>query len=425
MIEVRIERLAFGGDGVGRVDGQAVFVPLSAPGDLVRCSVVERRRRYLRAELVDLLEPGEGRCQPACPVFGRCGGCQWQHLSYPTQLAAKASLLDDILRRQLRLDDVCMLPPLHADRIWNYRSRVQFKCHALQERMAIGFYRRGSHYVEDIRQCPIADESINEVLPWLHRQLPRVARPDRIPQVDVEVADRGLPRLVVHDIAPPREDASAVLAKAAGKAGYSLFRQTGRKTTLENLAGETTLGIRVDIPPLWLGYGPGGFAQVHLEQNRKLIAAVLELANLEGTERVLDLFCGMGNLSLPLARRAARVVGVEAHDQSIRQAQQNAIENGIENARFVAQDAAGFLRRTKDRFDLVVLDPPRSGAREVVESLVTSSPQRILYVSCDPMTLARDLKPLIGRGYRMVNVCAADLFPQTYHLESVVLLEKR
>ncbi|ORJ63447.1 class I SAM-dependent RNA methyltransferase [Geothermobacter hydrogeniphilus] len=423
MIEVRIESLAFGGDGVGRHRGQAVFIPLTAPGDLVHCRVTERRRRYLRGELVELLEAGEGRCRPRCPVFGRCGGCHWQHLDEQTQQHWKERLFSDILRRQLRRDALPLQPLLAARQAWNYRSRVQFKCHALKEGMAIGFFRRGSHFVEAVDHCAIAADAVNLVLPWLRDQLPQVPRPDRVPQVDVGCDDHDRLRLVVHDIAPAGAGAGPRLRTAAEDAGWALFSQSGRKQTLRQLVGPSELEILVDEPPLRLGYGPGGFAQVHLEQNRQLVAAALEMLRLQGDERVLDLFCGMGNLSLPLARRVARVDGVEAHAPSIEQARKNAAVNGIGNAAFFVADAARFLRQADTSYDLVVLDPPRGGARDVTRALLSHRPRRILYISCDPMTLARDLSPLLGQGYRLLSARAADLFPQTYHLESLSLLE--
>lgn len=420
MIDLRIESLAFGGDGVGRHLGQAVFVPLTSPGDLVRCKIVQRKRRYLRAEVVEILEPGSDRCQPRCPVYGRCGGCQWQHLTYPAQLQAKEKTLTDILRRQLRRDDVSVAPIMRADNPWNYRSRVQFKCRAGDNDLSIGFFRGGSHVVEAIAGCPIAAHEINQVLPWLYEHLPQLSRPERVSQVDVSIGDRGRPRLVIHDQAS-QQDHSRPLLDAAEKENLALFIQSGRTT--HELRGPADVDLQVAMPPLWLGYGPGGFSQVNLAQNRALVKRVLDLADLQGDEKVLDLYCGMGNLTLPLARRCKQIDGVEDHAPAITQARRNSARNDISNARFFATKAEAFLASTDKAYSLVVLDPPRSGAFDVIGHLLRLKPTRIIYVSCDPMTLARDLGPLLVDDYRLVQTQAIDLFPQTYHLESISLLE--
>ena len=217
------------------------------------------------------------------------------------------------------------------------------------------------------------------------------------------------------------------LRPLAEAAGFSLFLQTGRKATLTRVCGEEQLEITVDDPPLRLAYGPGGFAQVNLEQNRALVALLLSARDWQGSESALDLYCGMGNFSLPLARRIGSLVGVEDYPPSIASAQQNARQNGLGNLRFAARPAQGALQ---DFFpqtppDLVVLDPPRSGAYEVARELAARPPERVAYVSCDPATLARDLQPLLHGPFRLLWSRPVDLFPQTYHIESLTLLERR
>lgn len=333
MIDLRIDSLAYGGDGVGRHLGQAVFVPQTAPGDLVRCKIVQRKRRYLRAEVVEILAPGPDRCEPLCPVYGRCGGCQWQQLTYSAQLRAKQSSFVDILRRQLKQDDVPVGAILGAENPWNYRSRVQFKCHSGVNDLSIGFFRGGSHSVEAIDSCPIASHEINQTLPWLYQALPKLSRPDRVSQIDVSMGDRGRPRLVIHDQAN-QQDLSQHFLEAAQKENVALFVQPGKRVDLRKLRGPVDVDLWVDVPPLWLGYGPGGFSQVNLAQNRILVDRVLELANLQGDEHVLDLYCGMGNLTLPLARRCRTIDGVEGFAPAIEQARCNSDRNGIDNASF-------------------------------------------------------------------------------------------
>ncbi len=425
-IELTIDNLAFGGSGVGRHDGKAIFVPLTAPGDRVRCRIVQEKARYAEAEMTALLEPALQRRVAPCPVFGECGGCQWQHLPYAEQERWKERIFTDQLRRHGGIAEPTILPLVPSSDEWHYRSRVQFKCRQTEHGFLIGFYKRSSHYVVDVAHCPITDERLNAVLTLFRQWLPAAPDPARIPQVDLEIGSDGAVRAVVHCLG--EEEALATwLRPLAEGAGIALFLQPGRKEKLLAICGSRELEIVVDEPPLQLAYGAGGFAQVNLAQNRELVRAVIAAAALTGRERVLDLFCGMGNFSLPLARRAGEVVGVEDYAPAIEQARLNARRNGIGNASFHAMPAEGAAARLAGGFpfDLVVLDPPRSGALAVVKELLRLPPRRILYVSCDPATLARDLKSLLGQGFELLWSRPFDLFPQSSHTESLSLLQRR
>ncbi|PLX82155.1 MAG: 23S rRNA (uracil(1939)-C(5))-methyltransferase RlmD [Desulfuromonas sp.] len=426
MPELTVESLATGGEGVGRFNGKTVFVPLTAPGDRVRFEVVQEKKRYLRGRMTERLDDGSGRRRPPCPVFGECGGCDWQHLAYTEQAEWKQRLVQDVLHRIGGVQAASELPILPAVSEWGYRSRVQFKCHATSEGMAIGFFRRGSHFVIDIVSCPIADERINHLLVWLRPILERFPVPETIPQVDVELGADGQARMVVHQLADAQTEAAEYLARYAAENDVALFMQTGRKSTLQHLCGPVGLGIEVDDPPLRLLYDAGGFAQVNAGQNRLLVDEVVRLAALVGTERVIDLYCGMGNLSLPLARRSASLVGIEAYQPAIVAAEQNAKTNRVENCRFLVGDAMSALPRLLDQpCDLLVLDPPRQGAKELNQALAGGAhlPTRLLYVSCDPATLARDVKGLTSTGYHLSALRPIDMFPQTHHVETIALLE--
>ncbi|TYO99711.1 23S rRNA m(5)U-1939 methyltransferase [Geothermobacter ehrlichii] len=419
-MEIVIDSLAYGGDGVGRYEGQAVFVPFTLPGDVVRCRVVQRKKRYLRAEAVAWLQRGPGYSAPPCPVFGRCGGCQWQHIAYPEQVTFKDRLFRQILQRELRRDDLPVEPAVAAPSAWRYRHRVQYKCHFVPQGCQIGFYGRGSHFVHDVASCRIAASAADAVHAWLRTVIERFPRPDRIPQVDVAVGDRGAPTVILHLLAgqqvPP-----AVVASARDR-GFGLWLQRGRKATLRPVAAGEVPAIVVDEPPLVLETVVGGFFQVNLEQNRHLVRTVIDYCDLRGDESVLDLFCGVGNLTLPLARRCREATGVEDFAPSVEKAVENARRNGISNARFIARDAGRHVASLDRAPDVVVLDPPRAGAIDCIRALLRLRPRRIVYVSCDPTTLARDLAPLLGQGYRLRRAVCLDLFPQTYHFESVCQL---
>jgi 23S rRNA (uracil1939-C5)-methyltransferase len=424
-ILLRIDSLAYGGNGIGRQEGKAVFVPHSAPGDLVRCRIVRDQKRYAEAELVELVEPSPLRRPPPCPVFGRCGGCQWQHLPYREQGVWKERIFRDTLMRQCALPAEKVLPLAMASEEWGYRSRVQFKCRQTEQGLVMGFYRRGSHFVIDVEQCPIAAGAINEALGRFRGWLADSPCPDRVPQVDVAVDDEDRVRVVVHVLNGQENGLGNYLRPLVAEAGYSLFFQTGRKDTLVPVVGGEDLHIRPGADAdLRLAYGPGGFAQVNLEQNRRLVAEVLGAMEGRRLRRILDLCCGMGNFSLPLASMADEVVGVEDYPPSILKARQNAASNSIANARFHARAAEGAYASLsgRDGFDMVVLDPPRTGAYQVARELAALRPTRIVYVSCDPPTLARDLTPLLHAGYQVQWSRPVDLFPQTFHTESVTSL---
>ena len=423
-LELTIDSLAFGGNGVGRHQGKAIFVPRSAAGDRLCCRVVRDRGRYAEAELVELLEPGPGRRQAPCPVYDQCGGCQWQHLDYPTQCHWKEAIFADQLGRRAGVAAAAVGPLLAAKDEWHYRSRVQFKCRQTADGWRMGFYRPGSHFVVDVAHCPISAPAINRGLALFRAWLPESPCPQQVPQVDLAVDDRQQLRAVVHCLDPQPQQLADYLRPLAIAEGIALFLQTGRKSTLTRVCGEEQLVVTVDEPPLHLGYGPGGFAQVNLEQNRAMVSELLSARDWPGTETVLDLYCGMGNFSLPLARKVASLVGVEDYPPSIASAQQNALDNGLTNLRFAARPAEGALQACFPGAppDLVVLDPPRSGAYGVARELATRPPALVAYVSCDPATLARDLQPLLHGPYRLLWSRPVDLFPQTYHIESLTLL---
>jgi 23S rRNA (uracil1939-C5)-methyltransferase len=317
-----------------------------------------------------------------------------------------------------------ILPLVAAPQEWSYRNRLQFKCRQTAHGFAAGFYRHASHFVVDAPQCLLARPPIQACYAGLRQTLPAAPVPAAIPQVDLASSDHGEVTVLLHAL-PQAADAALVdwLTATARTGGFAAALQCGRKATIRSLCGETALTTRVDEPPLELRVATGGFAQVNPEQNRRLVAAVVAAAALTGRERVLDLFCGVGNFSLPLARRAAAVVGVECYAPAIADAVANAARAGIANAAFHAEPAAGAALRHGD-FDLILLDPPRDGAYPIMRDLLAARPRRILYVSCDPATLARDLQPLVHHGYRVAATQPFDLFPQTWHVESLTVLER-
>lgn len=430
---INIGKLAFGGAGFGHLDGKACFIPFTAPGDRVRARTIREKSSFLEAELLELIDPSPLRCEPVCPVFGQCGGCSLQHISYEEQLRLKEELFAEQLWRFARVERQYVRSIEGAEDRWNYRTRVQIKARWIDGSLKMGFYRTGSHFVVPFpSSCPIASPVINGLLSGLDDLISSSPEPDRIPQIDVATGDDGQHVVIIHYIGShPDVMAEFLLAKRDRIPSVpGLCLQLGRKETLRGVYGIERLSYSLHGSPvadLRLSFSRGGFSQVNFRQNRRLVSMVSEMAGLKGAERVLDLYCGNGNFSLPLALSAGEVTGIEEYAPSIEDARRNAEENSMKNTRFYCADAVEEVQNlavSGEHFDLVVLDPPRAGAPRLVQHLQSLGARSIIYVSCDPVTLARDIANLRKSGYRVACSVPVDMFPHTYHIESVTLLER-
>lgn len=430
--ELVIERLAFGGSGVGRIDGKVCFVPFSAPGDHLKVRVIKEHRSWLEAELTDIVEASPLRVQPTCPVFGRCGGCDWQHLHYVVQAEAKRSILLDTLQRVGKLADPSVGQTVPAPAAYGYRARAQFKLQMTADGCKAGFYRRGSRSVIDLPQgCPVVTPAINGALARLRQQLEDLPEVAAVSQISIEEGEEGCHAMLRYTGTHPQELAAQLFRQADQLDLAGLFLQTGRLDALTPVFGDARITYQVPSGSggeLLLGYGMGGFSQVNRQQNRTMIELVRQLLLPGEKGRLLDLYCGNGNLSLPLADQCSQVVGIEGYQPSIASAVDNSRQVRVNNSTFRCADAAAELQRLiaqQQRFATVVLDPPRTGAPDVVKELPLLGASRIIYVSCDPGTLARDLTTLVGSGsYRLDSALPLDMFPQTGHLETVACLTR-
>lgn len=418
-----IETLANGGAGIARAAGRVIFVAGAFPGDVAQCRLTKIKKSFAEAEVVELLQPSSLRRTPPCPVAAECGGCQWQQLPYAEQLKWKQQLFTETLVRQAGIASEVIKPIVAAPSEWGYRSRVQVKCFYSRNGFITGFYRPKSRFVVAVERCPLMADELNNLLGILRSALKERPLSRQIPQIDLALgADKSL-RVVVHFTGTERAALIEILSPLAQLHTFDLCIQYGPKAKLHQVVGRGELSISVDQPEIVLNYAAGGFAQVNLEQNKQLVQAVIAAAHLNGDEKVLDLYCGMGNFSLPLARRAALVTGVEDFAPSIAMARRNAADNGLTNVDFQVMSSEQALKHRTDKFDLLVLDPPRAGAFDVAKQLSTQPVANVIYVSCDPQTLARDVQHLVQSGYSFVASTPFDMFPQTYHLESLTVLK--
>lgn len=432
---ITIERLAYGGAGIGRLDGKVCFVPGTAPGDMVRIRVVADKRSYVEAEVDELITSGADRVIPRCPLVPRCGGCQWQHLSYTAQLRAKEEIFISALNRSIRVPITCCKPILPSPAEFGYRSRIQVKIRQVAEQLVFGFYRTGSHFVVEMPEygCLVADQRLNEAIRQVRSAFVSFPDPRQIPQLDLSVGDGGGVIAILHYLGNDPDRIASYLQQHREQMPIitGFFLQIGRKDSIRSVYGFSSLHYQVpsltdDGEPCRLAVSRAGFSQVNLAQNRNLVVTALNFLQPVATDCILDLYCGNGNFSIPLAKSGAMVFGMDDYDGAIRDAVHNASEAGV-CIEFQASDAGSAVRdllARQLRFSAIVLDPPRTGAREVVHLLHDLGAQRIAYVSCDPMTLARDLATLVKNGYEIICTQPIDMFPQTFHLESVTLLKK-
>ncbi len=413
---LRIESMSHGPDGVARHQGRVVFVRDTAPGDVVDARITEWRRSYVRAVGEAIRSPGATRREPPCPYVGKCGGCQWQHLAYPAQLGAKHRNLVDHVSRIAGLDPGPIRPPLSAPDEWRYRHRLNLR---VQDRR-LGFYRAESHELVEIDACLIADPAAGAGLAAARRWLATVDT--RIRRLALAASEDGGALVLAANAEGPFMQSDGprnldVVARAAdtGVRGVVMYGKGWRHAW-----GDVRVSFMVDgVSLVTTG---GEFTQVNLAGNRRLVATVVELAAIEPGDEVLDLYCGAGNLAIPVARRGARVLGIERSLRAVADAEANARRLGLRHCRFVCASVEQGLREVAVAPGIVILDPPRGGAAAIVPDLLRLRPRRVVYVSCDPPTLARDIAALARRGYRLEAIQPIDLFPQTYHLEAVACL---
>lgn len=427
-LDARIHDLTHDGRGVADLNGRRVFVPGALPDERVVLRARRRRRKYQEAELVDIIERAADRTEPGCEYFGRCGGCALQHLAYPAQIAFKTSVVAEALTRIGGLAPAQWLPAITGSQ-WRYRRRARLgvKYVAGKERVLVGFRERAAPYVTDMRHCPILvppmDSGIGELADVIHGSTIR----HRIPQAEVSIGDEG-GALVLRVLDPPSDADVGAFGELGKQLGLDIYLQRGGPGSLELIGDEPrTLAYRLDDFGLRFEFAPTDFVQINAEINAAMVRAAVDEAGIETGDRILDLYCGLGNFSLPLARRAGEVLGVEGDGGLVARAARNAAHNGIGNARFLAADLAEtdwpFFR---EPWDIVFLDPARTGAEAAVASMARMAPRRIVYVSCHPGTLARDGGVLVSEhGYFLESVRVLDMFPHTHHVEAVAVFERR
>jgi 23S rRNA (uracil1939-C5)-methyltransferase len=429
--EALVESLSHDGRGVTHLDGKAVFVHGALPGERVRLKVLRRHRHYEEAETETVLEASPERVQPGCPHFGRCGGCSLQHLAPEAQVRAKERSMLDALQRVGHVAPATVLEPLRGDSQWGYRRRARLgvKYVAKKDRVLVGFRERASSFVTELTRCPVLHPRVGELIGPLAELIAGLSVRQSLPQIEVAMGDETCV-LVFRVLTPPSQADESALRAFGEQHGIAVYLQPGGLDSIRPLDPPgAVLTYRLPEFGVELEFQAGDFTQVNFAVNRAMVHRAVELLDPRPGQRVLDLFCGLGNFTLALARRAGEVTGVEGEAGLVARARANAARNGVDNARFCAAnlygplDAEPWLQGTCDG---VLLDPPRTGAIEVLPHLARVGARRIVYVSCYPGTLARDAGELVNAlGYRLLGTGVMDMFPHTAHVESIAVFERK
>jgi len=415
------------GRGVGRPDGKACFIDGALPGETVEFRRHNEKRNYDEAHVLKVVSASPSRVDPLCKHFPRCGGCTLQHLEHGAQIGFKQQQLMDSLERADLLPEI-VLPALSAPQ-WGYRRRARLAVQRAKDgQIMVGFRNAGSRRIEPITECHVLVEPLPAIVAALPAWMVNFPTGIRLSEVELLSADNAVAIAIEASRVPSAGEREAMLAELTFT-DAQLWWKTEKQTAFKRIdAGDEPLNVAL-TDSIQLQVEPGQFVQVNGEINRQMIDQVLDLVRKTTSEResvAVDLFCGSGNFSLPLAAEFDRVIGIEGLTELVEKAQENAQRNNITNTEFVVSDLSNWtgMRKIKGKVDLVLLDPPRSGAAGVMPWVVKTKAKQVIYISCHPSTMVRDLKVLAEAGYKMKAAGVMDMFPHTAHVEAIALLEK-
>ena len=419
------------GHGVARIDGKVTFVDGALAGERAEIAVYRKHAKYNSANAVDILKASAQRADPQCRYFGRCGGCSMQHLEAGAQVAAKQRVLEENLARIGKVAPELILRALHGP-AWRYRHRARLSVRRVDKKggVLVGFHEKRSSFIADMESCEVLAPNVSALIRPLRDLIVKLSNSDRIPQIEIAAGER-ITVLVFRLLEPWTDDDAAQVRAFAERHGIHIWEQRKGPETARPFWPLDAPELSYGLPEfgLVMPFRPTEFTQVNAAVNRALVSRALRLLDPRPGERIADLFCGLGNFTLPIARSGADTIGIEGSPELVARARENALRNRLSNATFAVDN---LFEMTPEKFaalgpiDKLLIDPPRSGAIEVVKSLPgTDAPRRIVYVSCDPATLARDAEVLVHvKGYRLKAAGVANMFPHTAHVESIALFER-
>lgn len=403
------------GQGVARHNGKALFISGLLPNERAEVTLTEDKSKYSRGQVKRRLNDSPERVAPRCPHFGVCGGCQQQHASVALQQSSKSTALARLMKHDVN--------EIIAGQPWGYRrrARLSLSYEPKTQKLAMGFRKAASNDIVDVKQCPVLAPHLEALLPHLRNCLSDLQGVRALGHVELVLADNG-PLMVLRHTAPLSAQDREKLERFSHSHELTLFLAP-QSEILERVSGDAPWYLS---DGLRLTFSPRDFIQVNDGVNQQMVAKAIEWLDVQPDDRVLDLFCGMGNFTLPLAQRAASVVGVEGVNALVEKGQQNARHNTLENVTFFHENLEEDVTQqpwAKHGFDKILLDPARAGASGVMQHIIKLAPKRVVYVSCNPATLARDSEALLSAGYQIQRLAMLDMFPHTGHLESMVLFQ--
>lgn len=423
---LKIEGLSHEGRGIAKHNGKTIFVAGALPNEEVEYEITSKHRRYDEANCTQVLTESSQRTSPKCEHFGTCGGCDLQHLAHEHQIPTKQTLVLDQLNRLGKFTPEKVEEPITSTE-WNYRRSCRIGINQMMRdgSALVGFRRRGSSKLTQIDHCPVLAEPLDKILSALPQVLEAEEQFKEITHGELTLGDnQGALTLRVKK--RPSDALCQTLNNLAEQQNFKLYFDHGDK--IEAYCDKAVLSYKHQPTATDIEFEPGDFIQVNNQVNQQMIDRAISWLNLEANDRVLDLFCGIGNFSLPLAKTAAHVVGIEGVEDMVARANTNAANNDLDNCEFYRADLSKDLRAMpwyKQGFNKILLDPPRTGALEIIKQLKNHQPEMILYVSCNPAALSRDGAELIEQGYVASRFCVMDMFPHTSHVESMVLFERK
>jgi len=431
MNQVTVESLDHEGRGIAHCEGKVIFIEGALPGERVTYSSYRKKPGFEMAQVVDIIKPSFMRVTPRCPHFGVCGGCSMQHLEPRAQVAAKQRVLEDNLWHIGKVKPQSMLPPVYG-MPWGYRQRARLSVRRVEKKgkTLVGFHEKRSSFVADMQRCEILPPNIGGMLPELALLMDSLTIRDRLPQIEVACGD-DVDALVLRILEPLAESDEKLLRRFADAHGVQFWLQSKGPDTVQPFypLDAPQLAYRLPQFDIEMPFAPTEFTQVNHQLNRVMVARALRLLDPQPGERIADFFCGLGNFTLPIARSGAAVLGIEGSPALVRRAQQNAEHNRLSaNAKFAAMNLFEIDAPVLEKmgaFDKWLVDPPRDGAVELMKTIGDRGPQRIVYVSCNPATLARDAAVLVqAKGYQLAAAGVMNMFPQTSHVESIAVFVK-
>jgi len=431
LFTTEIESLSHEARGVAHIDGKTIFIENALAGEQVEFNYVNTRSKYDEGVAENIISASEQRTEPGCEYFGYCGGCSLQHMNADAQLEHKQSVLLEQFTHLGNVNPKEVLPPLKGPLFgYRHKARLGVKYVIKKERVLVGFREKRSPFIADIKHCEVLHPDIGHKISDLQALIETISIKDKIPQIEVAVSDNGI-ALVMRHLAEFTEDDLSNLKIFEEQHNFKFYLQPGGYDSVHRLgsdSNDTELFYKLDDHDINIYFQPTDFTQINVDINKQMLNLAIELLDVKEEDNILDLFCGVGNFTLPLARKAKSVVGVEGDEGLVKRANNNAIKNNIDNVEFYTADLADFDKEydfMKKPYNKILLDPARTGAKEIISAINMKNIKRIVYVSCNPATLARDAGILVNeKGFKLKKAGVMDMFPHTAHVESIAVFTK-